>query len=233
MNVLALDTATTTQSVALVIDGELVACRSTRTGRGGHSRDLLEAIASLLRHHGVSVRELDGIGVGAGPGSFTGVRIGLAVAKGLAAAEGIPLHPVTSERSLAASLPDGLTVAWAEDARKGELYAACTTSGLDAEPLLPLDTWTPESFARAMSELSEVREVYWAGNGPAAHPALLGPVLPGSRNLSSIVPGPDARGIARLVCARRIAGCPASGVDARYIRPSEAELGRPGAHRAR
>lgn len=216
-----------------MLDDELVASRSTRTGRGGHSRDLLEAIAAVLRGHGVSVRDLDGIGVGVGPGSFTGVRIGLAVAKGLAASEDIPLHPVTSERSLSASLPCGLTVAWAEDARKGELYAACTTSGLDAEELLPLDTWTPESFARAVSELPAVRELYWAGNGPAAHPSLLDQVLPGSRNLSSIIPGPDARGIARLVCARRIAGYPASGVDARYIRPSEAELGRPGAHRAR
>jgi tRNA threonylcarbamoyladenosine biosynthesis protein TsaB len=113
MLILAFDTATDVATSALV-DGEEVL--GERTSR---AVTVLEDLDALLRQAGVHTRELDGLAVGIGPGSFTGVRIGLATARGLALALGVPVAGVSTLAALAAGAPGAVPVI---DARRGEVF---------------------------------------------------------------------------------------------------------------
>ena len=113
--ILAFDTATSVATGALVRDGEVVAERASRpAGR------FLEDIDGLLSEAGVEPRELAGIAVGTGPGSFTGVRIGLAAARGLALALELPVAGVSTLDALAAGAPGAVPVI---DAKRREIFA--------------------------------------------------------------------------------------------------------------
>ena len=101
MKLLALDTSTEYLSLALWIDGETRA-RDLLAGQQ-HSQLILPMLAELLRENQLTLSDLDGIAFGAGPGSFTGLRIGMATAKGIAFAAGKPLWAVSSLAALAAS----------------------------------------------------------------------------------------------------------------------------------
>ena len=88
---------------------------------GRHDQRLLKEIQNILQRHGLEIGNLDELGVGVGPGSFTGIRVALATAQGLAMAINKPLKPVNSMHLYAASLGEGR---WsiASDARLGEVY---------------------------------------------------------------------------------------------------------------
>jgi tRNA threonylcarbamoyladenosine biosynthesis protein TsaB len=113
MLILAFDTATDAATSALV-DGEEVL--GERTSR---AVTVLEDLDALLRQAGAHTRELDGLAVGIGPGSFTGVRIGLATARGLSLALGVPVAGVSTLEALAAGAPGAVPVI---DARRGEVF---------------------------------------------------------------------------------------------------------------
>lgn len=122
MKILAVDTATPTCSVAIIDDEDLVCELSL--GRGGtHSAHLLGLIQSALGAARMAAAEVDGFGVTIGPGSFTGLRIGLGVVKGLAFAHGRPAVGVSSLEALAHPFSGwpGL-VCPLLDARRGEVY---------------------------------------------------------------------------------------------------------------
>jgi len=111
--ILAFDTATVTATSALVDDGEVLAERVSR------AQTLLEGVDALLRQGGARPRDLDALAVGVGPGSFTGLRIGLAVARGLALSLGLPGSGVSTLSALAAGAPGALPVV---DARRREVF---------------------------------------------------------------------------------------------------------------
>ena len=113
MLIRAFDTATDVATSALVSDGVVVGELTSR------AVTVLEDIDALLRQAGAHTRELDGIAVGIGPGSFTGIRIGLATARGLALALGVPVAGVSTLDALAAGAPEALPVI---DARRGEVF---------------------------------------------------------------------------------------------------------------
>jgi tRNA threonylcarbamoyl adenosine modification protein YeaZ len=139
--ILAFDTATNVATSALVWfsgpprspedfvgrDGEVVAERASR------AQTLLEDVDALLRQGGAHPRDIDALAVGTGPGSFTGVRIGLAAARGLALALGVPGCGVSTLAALAAGAPGAVPVV---DARRREVFAL-----VDGEPrvLAPAD----------------------------------------------------------------------------------------------
>jgi tRNA threonylcarbamoyladenosine biosynthesis protein TsaB len=125
MLILAFDTATDVATSALVSDGEVLGERTSR------AVTVLEDVDALLRQAGAHTRELEGVAVGIGPGSFTGVRIGLATARGLALALGVPVAGVSTLEALAAGAPGAVPVV---DARRGEVFV------LQGEPrVLPPD----------------------------------------------------------------------------------------------
>ena len=100
---LALDTSTTLGSVCVGIGSRVVARRVIQ-GQRSHSSDLIPAIGGVLQEAGADLSELSGLVVGAGPGSFTGVRVAAATAKGLAHALDIPLWAVSSLEAGAAAV---------------------------------------------------------------------------------------------------------------------------------
>ena len=126
MLILAFDTATSAATAALVRDGELLGERAVG------SRELLAAIDGLLDAAGVMPAELDAVACGIGPGSFTGVRIGLAHARGLALALDIPVAGVSTLAALAAAAPPGAIPVI--DARRAEVFALVGGEELSARP---------------------------------------------------------------------------------------------------
>ena len=125
MNILALESSATACSVALCRDGELVAQSFQNSGLT-HSRTLLPMVHDLLKNCGESLDKVDVIAVAAGPGSFTGLRIGVATAKGLAWGEDKDCAPCSTLESMAWPLAhmEGELIVCAMDARREQVYNA-------------------------------------------------------------------------------------------------------------
>lgn len=129
MLILAFDTATDRATSALVADGEVLGERVSRAST------VLEAIDALLRQAGAQASELDALAVGLGPGSFTSTRIGLAAARGLSLALGVPVAGVSTLDALAAG---GEGVSPVIDAGRREVFVrgplAVAPDELELEP---------------------------------------------------------------------------------------------------
>ena len=123
--ILAVDTATSCSSVALtrgdMFDGELLATLSLNS-KVTHSRRLLTGIDWLLRENGVDRNDVDGLAVGLGPGSFTGLRIAMATLKGMAMAMDKPLLGCSTLDGLALNCSSDKPLCVVLDARKKEVY---------------------------------------------------------------------------------------------------------------
>ncbi len=127
MIILALDCALSSCSVSVIKDGELLSEIFEERSRGQAER-ILPMCQEICQRHSISFDDLEGIAVTRGPGTFTGVRIGLAAAKGLALALHIPIIGVTTLEAVARHSFDVLTgddmgkIAVAHDARRSEIY---------------------------------------------------------------------------------------------------------------
>jgi len=132
-NLLAIDTATEACSAALLLDDTLIERSEIAPRR--HAELILPMIESLLAEAGIGRRQLDGIAVGRGPGAFTGVRLAISVAQGLALGLDVPVVPVSSLAALAQDIPAHVSSPMLAviDARMGEIYAGAfrrTADGL-------------------------------------------------------------------------------------------------------
>jgi tRNA threonylcarbamoyladenosine biosynthesis protein TsaB len=242
MKVLGLDTATATAGIAIV-DGDRVLGEARHDTRG-RGADLLVAIDALCRTIAIGPHEFDAIAVGAGPGSFTGLRIGMATAKGIAFAAQRPLWAVSSLAALAddaraddARAPDGTApgagdavVCAALDARRGELFAGLYRRGT---PLGPERVLAPGELAPWVMELAgDLDAVRFAGDAIEAHPDALAPLAARWHKART----PSGHAIARLALLGERVDVTVGGAPT-YIRPSEAEVkypdGVPGALRRR
>lgn len=121
MKILALDTSTEHCSVALWLDGEVI-LRETLAGQR-HSELVLPMVQAVLAESGLRLQQLDGIAFGAGPGSFTGLRIGCGVAQGLAFGADLPVAAISTLEALAQG-GGGERVIACLDARMSEVYHA-------------------------------------------------------------------------------------------------------------
>ena len=155
--ILAIDTASLCSSVALTsgtrLDGMVLGCLSLSSSVT-HSRRLLGAIDWLLAEADVSKDSIRAIAVGLGPGSFTGLRIGMATAKGLVTAAGVPLYGVPTIDAVASCCTTERLICTVLDARKKEVYAAfyrCNESGL-AERTGEICALSPEDLVDQIQE---------------------------------------------------------------------------------
>ncbi|HHU23232.1 MAG TPA: tRNA (adenosine(37)-N6)-threonylcarbamoyltransferase complex dimerization subunit type 1 TsaB [Clostridiales bacterium] len=126
MFVLALESTAKSASVALCRDGELI-CQYYQNSGLTHSRTLLPMVRDMLKNSEVSLDEVDLIAVAIGPGSFTGVRIGVSAAKGLAWAKDKPVLGVSTLEAMAwhgMAAPEGALICPVMDARRNQVYNA-------------------------------------------------------------------------------------------------------------
>lgn len=175
MRILGVDTASRSASVAVVEEAELLSEITVCTGET-HTRHLMEMIRTALDISGTPVETLDGIAVTRGPGSFTGLRIGLATVKGLAEASGKPVAGVESLEALAlAAACPGLLVLPLLDARRGEVYCRpyrLSENGLEARG--PARVLPPEKALLGIDE-----PCLFVGDGAVLYRAMITQALGG------------------------------------------------------
>lgn len=190
MKILALETAADPGSVALWRDGEVVGriCPADQT----NSAALLPEAQALLADAGLTFADLDAVAFGAGPGSFTGLRVACGVAQGLAFGRGVPLIGIGTLEAMAQE-SGGERVLVALDARMGEVYFACYVDGeLQGE----IGVYPPE-----LVPLPEGGGWLACGNALAAYPVL-------GERLAAYVSDwhpeimPSATGVVRLAAPR-------------------------------
>jgi tRNA threonylcarbamoyladenosine biosynthesis protein TsaB len=132
VTLLGIDTSTAASAACLLRgDGEVFEIApepAALAAPPAHARELMPAIAATMERAGVDYRDLDAIAVGVGPGTFTGLRIGIATARALASANGLSLKPVSSLAALAAGIDAELGLALI-DAKRGEVFAALYERG--------------------------------------------------------------------------------------------------------
>jgi tRNA threonylcarbamoyladenosine biosynthesis protein TsaB len=207
MKFLALDTASARCSVALFTDDALLV-RAVDTARD-HAALILPLIEELLAEAGSSLRALDGIAYGRGPGSFTGLRVAASVTQGLAFGADLPVLGVSDLRALAAqarrlavATPAGSLLLAAMDARMGEIY----WGAFDAVAQLPGEALLGEAVGPAQGLPGSLRGrvVAAAGRGLSAFPtmapalgllpdAVLGDAEPHAADIARLAAG-DLRG---------------------------------------
>lgn len=215
---LAIDTSTDVLAVAAV-NGEARISLSLRRGLQ-HSPTLVPLVDRLLAEVGLGVRELELVACSVGPGSFTGIRIGLATAKGIGFAAGIPVVGVSTLDALARphGHRQGDTFA-VLDARKGNIYAARYRGGarvsdyLDAAPdQLAAAVRSADSPLLAGPDAERLRALMFPGADPAG--------LPPCSELF------DPSALLDIALAMDPAAADPSGPHPLYLRRSEAEIGK-------
>jgi tRNA threonylcarbamoyladenosine biosynthesis protein TsaB len=248
MRILALDTATAATATALVdtVNGrELEAHDDPPAGsRPSHASVLLTLVEAVLERSGDGWPAIDRIAVGLGPGTFTGLRIGVATAQGLARARGTPLVGVSTLQSLAlgasSAAEPGQTVLAVIDARRGEAFAAAYRAAVapdrdggagergagiaDITHLAPA-VLTPEALAAEVTRLTaHAGRVLAVGDGAIKFRASLeaaGAAVPGSASdlhrVSALWHGRLAETAERQ---------PLSAIQPHYLRVPDAELNR-------
>ena len=146
MKLLTIDTSTQTSSFALS-DGENIISEFVMTPGKAMTSTIIDCIDFVLRNAGLSVNNLDGFGIAVGPGSFTGLRVGIATVKGLAMATGKPVAGFSSLAMLAMNIPWGLhPICPMFDARKKEVYAGLYDCKGLPNSILPDSVASPTSF---------------------------------------------------------------------------------------
>lgn len=218
MRVLAIETSTLAGGVAL-LDGDRVRGEYLLDVRATHSERLMPAIDRLLRDAGWAAADVQGLAVAVGPGSFTGLRIGLSAVKGLALALGIPIAAVPTLDAMAATLPFAeLPVCPVLDARKGEVY--CSLYRWDGREMRR--EWDYLALAPEALEARLAEPVIVLGDGAAAIATPHARPAPPHRR----APSPAAVGVMGLSRLRAGSVVPAADLVPIYLRPSEAELKR-------
>jgi tRNA threonylcarbamoyladenosine biosynthesis protein TsaB len=202
MKFAAFETSTEWCSVALSLDGE-IACLEERAGNR-HSELALPMLEKLLRDAGLAAKALEAVAFGAGPGSFTGLRIASGLAQGIALARGIPVLGISSLEALAEESGATRVIACL-DARMREVYY----SALEKKDGRWREVVEPQCVPPAKVSVPAGEGWIGCGNGFAVY---------GSLGMNTMLPEihPSALAVARLAAPRFAAG---EGVDAALAQP--------------
>jgi tRNA threonylcarbamoyladenosine biosynthesis protein TsaB len=213
--VLAIDAALAACSAAVLVDGAVAAHRLEAMARG-HAERLLPMVREMMAEAGLGFDALDLIAVTVGPGHFTGLRVGLAAAQGLALAIGRPLAGVTTLEAVAAAAPaDAAPLVVALESKRTDLYLQVF---VDGRPLGAPAALTPEAFVATPLPPGALA---LAGDGAARlEPAL---AAAGRRSRRVGPEGPDAATVARLAAGRHGTSAALAAAPL-YLRPPDVTL---------
>jgi tRNA threonylcarbamoyladenosine biosynthesis protein TsaB len=215
MLILALDTTTRTSSCAVVRDG-LVLHERVGDPTQAHGSSLPGDLMALLADAGLSLPAMDAFAVATGPGSFTGLRIGIATMQGLAFASGKPLAGVSAFDALASLARSPRVATWV-DAWRGEVYAALYENEHEvAPPVVARPGDLLESLGR--------RPTLFIGDGAATFRELITQTLGSSARVADPASPPLAAAVARLVTPGML--LPPHAIRPVYVRRPDAELAR-------
>jgi len=212
MRILALDTCLGACSVAVWQDGAVLAHAWAAMPRG-HAEALVPMMERARRQAGLEYRDFDRLAVSIGPGSFAGVRVGLAAARGICAARALPLVGVNTLELLAAAIPGDAPLAIAIDARNDQVYFQAFGDGVALCPPQLLGLAAAASYIRETPAIMRL-----AGGGARALAARIGKNI----NTGDFDLLPDAAILAGLA-ARRDA-CAGDQVTPLYLRAPDAKL---------
>lgn len=237
MRILAIETATRRGSWALAEDGEVVVS-AEGPGEQSHAERFPAVLVDLLRDRGLTLRDVDAFAVAAGPGSFTGLRIGIATAQGFAMATGASVIPVPTLDAIAegAALDPaarGLEyiAAWLDGQRR-EIFAALYAmrpreeGSPDLAPalLMPPRSGAPAVIAREIADLTGDAHAGFAGDGAHRYRAEIDALALRETRLFPVIPiAPD---LARLAWRRRDRAVLPHAVAPVYVRRPDAEVAR-------
>lgn len=221
MKILAVETATRTCSVAL-LDGDGILGETLLYGQKHHTEKILSLIDGLLLNAGITGSQLDLIAVSTGPGSFTGLRVGLSTAQGLALSLDKPLLGVPTLEVIALQQLPAERVCPLLDARKGQVYTCLYEGGMQTRDAAVMP---PEAWAAGLTGT-----LVFAGNGAVLYRESIQKAFPGTALFA-----PPAAGIPRASTLGGIAGarydqaqpCAPERVVPQYVRPPDALLPRP------
>ena len=204
---------------AAVMDESRVLSEFTAQNRNTHSASLMPMVESALRAAGTELKDLDAVAAVTGPGSFTGVRIGVATAKGLAHGAGLKCIPVDALEALSRSAGawDGL-VCPIQDARAGQVYGAAFRNG---ERLTPDEPMKLEEYLEKISALGE--RFLFLGDGVPVHREKIREILGEKAEFAPAHLGylrPSAAGMIALEKGRETDYL---GLQATYLRPPNAQ----------
>jgi tRNA threonylcarbamoyladenosine biosynthesis protein TsaB len=234
MRILAFDTSASATAVA-VMHGDVLLAEDISPAEERHAETLLPRIQQCLERSGLALAEIDLFAVGIGPGSFTGVRVGVATAKGLALATGKPVRGVVSLAALAASAfahapTDEAYVVPILDAYKGEVFAALyRVSARATELVLPAFNALPaDAAAHIAAQLAgrATRGVRVLGSGYRRYLAEIAPALGEHASLPVELDEPGGREIAGEAVRLMAAEGPSDValLAPLYVRGSDAQL---------
>ncbi|MDB5408817.1 MAG: peptidase glycoprotease [Rhodospirillales bacterium] len=217
MIALALDSSGSACSVALVEGGGTVLAHRFRAMARGHAELLLPMLRDAMAEAEVGFDSLGLIAVTVGPGSFTGIRVGLSAARGLALATGLPAVGITAFEAVAAAVePAGQAIVVAIDSRRSELFVQVFAAGGSAAG--PPIAVAPADLAASVPS----GELVLAGDGAGRAAAAL--TTAGRAVRLSGIASPDARDVARVALRQRIGGGALSPLRPLYLRAPDVTL---------
>ena len=229
MNILALDTTRRDGSVAVARDGTVLH-ESTGDPAVTHGERLPGDIARALGAAGMTVADLDLLALAAGPGSFTGLRVGVATVQGLAFARGLQVVPVPTLEALARAASESgaasrLTAVWM-DAQRGEVFAAVydaagreIVAAQAGHPPAVLDRWSAGEHAARLADID-----LFVGDGAVRYETAIRGAA-GARVRIAAAP-PLAGTLARVAFAQPHRAVPPHAIVPVYVRRPDAELAR-------
>lgn len=228
--ILAVDTATRVQSVAL-LDGDTVLEHSQRRVKFNHGSTLLEHLSQTFDEQMVGIDDLDLIAVGVGPGSFTGLRVGLAIAKSLARSEEIPIVGISTLAALAYPIaranPDA-QICPMYDARRREIYTGVYRwrDGQLAELQADHTAAPPAYRERLIDRAGSAQQLIVVGDAPRKYDELSGWDTDAIHVLPTWADAPPATAVALLGRHKALTAGPDDlrSLEPNYIRPTDAEI---------
>lgn len=225
MKVLAVETATSWQSVA-ILDGSHVLARHDQDAAGSHAKLLLPSIDRLFRETGLTLKQLDGLVVSIGPGSFTGLRVGLATLLGFRTISQLPLAVVPTLEGMAWNLKGtSMLLCPMLNSRRGELYWAMFrwTESDRLDRTVSEQVGTAAMLGSSLTGSTLVFGEGWTVESPAIRAAILPPATVTEAPDHAMKPSAVSIGLAGIERLRRgeYAG---TGIGPLYVQRTAAEL---------